>query len=160
MQLPHEKVELLIPDLTKKLFYKIGEVSRITQLEPYVLRYWEKEFQFLAPRKGASGQRVYQKKDIEIILEIRRLLYNERFTIEGVRKKLFRNYISFVDANTPEAKTDTKIKSKDKKETTQKNSPKQKVKKVIDKNIKETLKTIKAALKDLHKTLVISKVPE
>jgi len=62
MQLPHEKVELLIPDLTKKLFFKIGEVSRIAQLEPYVLRYWEKEFQFLAPRKGASVKGFIKKR--------------------------------------------------------------------------------------------------
>jgi DNA-binding transcriptional MerR regulator len=152
MQLPHEKVELLIPDLTKKLFFKIGEVSRIAQLEPYVLRYWEKEFQFLAPRKGASGQRVYQKKDIEIILEIRRLLYNERFTIEGVRKKLFRNYINFVDANTPN--TAITSKAKDKSKTTLKTTSKQK--KVLDKNIKEALITIKGALIDLRKSLTTS----
>ena len=73
-----------IPD---KLFYKIGEVSRITDIEPYVLRYWETEFPFLKPRKNKSGQRVYVKKDLELILEIKRLLYQERYTIEGVRKR-------------------------------------------------------------------------
>ncbi len=76
-----------------KLFYKIGEASRITKLEPYVLRYWETEFPFLKPKKGNSGQRLYQKKDIEIILEIKRLLYNEKFTIEGVRRKLTKSYL-------------------------------------------------------------------
>ncbi|MEO5358025.1 MAG: MerR family transcriptional regulator [Nitrospirae bacterium YQR-1] len=75
-------------DIPQKLFYKIGEVSQITGLEPYVLRYWETEFVFLMPRKGKSGQRMYQKKDIELLLDIKRLLYDERFTIEGVRKKL------------------------------------------------------------------------
>ncbi|MBF0465811.1 MAG: MerR family transcriptional regulator [Nitrospirae bacterium] len=72
----------------QKLFYKIGEVSSITGLEPYVLRYWETEFDFLRPRKGKSKQRMYQKKEIELLLDIKRLLYDERFTIEGVRKKL------------------------------------------------------------------------
>lgn len=72
---------------SEKLFYRIGEVSRITGLEPYVLRYWEKEFPFLRPRKTDSGHRVYTRKDIELILNIKRLLYEEKYTIEGVRKK-------------------------------------------------------------------------
>ena len=71
-----------------KLFYKIGEVSRIVGVEPYVLRYWETEFSFLKPRKNKSGQRVYIKKDVELLLAIKRLLYQERYTIEGVRKRL------------------------------------------------------------------------
>ncbi len=70
-----------------KLFYKIGEVSKIAEVEPYVLRYWETEFSFLKPRKNKSGQRVYVRKDLELVLQIRRLLYEERYTIEGVRKK-------------------------------------------------------------------------
>ncbi|NWF76271.1 MAG: MerR family transcriptional regulator [Nitrospirae bacterium] len=71
-----------------KLFYKIGEVSKIVGVEAYVLRYWETEFPFLKPRKSKSGQRVYVKKDVEMLLTIKRLLYQERYTIEGVRKKL------------------------------------------------------------------------
>lgn len=71
-----------------KLFYKIGEVSRIVGVEPYVLRYWETEFPFLKPRKNKSGQRVYIKRDVELLLNIKRLLYQERYTIEGVRKRL------------------------------------------------------------------------
>lgn len=70
-----------------KLFYKIGEVSKITDIEPYVLRYWETEFPFLKPRKNKSGQRVYVKKDVELIFSIKDLLYTERYTIEGVRKR-------------------------------------------------------------------------
>lgn len=70
-----------------KLFYKIGEVSRIAGIESYVLRYWETEFHFLKPRKSKSGQRVYTRKDIDTVLQIRRLLYEERYTIEGVRKR-------------------------------------------------------------------------
>jgi DNA-binding transcriptional MerR regulator len=79
------KTYLPFPD---KLFYKIGEVSKIVGVEPYVLRYWETEFNFLKPRKNKSGQRVYIKKDVELLLAIKRLLYQERYTIEGVRKRL------------------------------------------------------------------------
>lgn len=71
-----------------KLFYKIGEVSKISGIEPYVLRYWESEFPFLRPRKSKSGQRIYVRKDLELILEIKNLLYRERYTIAGVRKRL------------------------------------------------------------------------
>jgi len=71
-----------------KLFYKIGEVSKIADVEPYVLRYWETEFPFLKPRKSKSGQRIYVRKDLDLIFQIKELLYNERFTIEGVRKRL------------------------------------------------------------------------
>jgi len=78
------KVPLPLPD---KLFYKIGEVSKISGVESYVLRYWETEFPFLKPRKNKSGQRVYVKKDVELILQVKKLLYQERYTIEGVRKK-------------------------------------------------------------------------
>ncbi|MEW6409146.1 MAG: MerR family transcriptional regulator, partial [Nitrospirota bacterium] len=63
-----------------KLFYRIGEVSKLTGIAPYILRYWESEFSFLKPRKNNSGQRVYLKKDIELILEIKKLLYEERYT--------------------------------------------------------------------------------
>ena len=74
--------------LPDKLFYKIGEVSRITKVEPYVLRYWETEFPFLRPRKSRSGQRVYVRKDVDQILRIKELLYDQKYTIEGVRLRL------------------------------------------------------------------------
>ena len=70
----------------KKLYYSIGEVSEISQLKPYVLRYWESEFSNLSPSKNRAGNRVYTEKDINRILEIKRLLYQERFTIEGARQ--------------------------------------------------------------------------
>lgn len=70
-----------------KLFYKIGEVGRIVGVESYVLRYWETEFPFLRPRKNKSGQRVYVKKELELLLKIKKLLYEEGYTISGVRKK-------------------------------------------------------------------------
>ena len=71
-----------------KLFYKIGEVSRITRLESYVLRYWETEFPVLQPKKGRGGQRVYVNSDIETVLKIKRMLYEEGFTIAGAKKRL------------------------------------------------------------------------
>lgn len=75
----------LFPD---KLFYKIGEVSRVVGVESYVLRYWETEFTFLNPRKSKSGQRIYAKNDVDLILQIKYLLYEEKYTIDGVRRKL------------------------------------------------------------------------
>jgi len=80
----NSKTSLPLPD---KLFYKIGEVGKITGVEPYVLRYWETEFHFLRPRKNKAGQRVYVKKDLELILQLKKMLYQERYTIEGVRKR-------------------------------------------------------------------------
>ena len=72
----------------KKLYYSIGEVSKITDLKQYVLRYWETEFKQLNPNKNKAGNRTYRQKDIDIILEIKNLLYKEKFTIEGARKML------------------------------------------------------------------------
>jgi len=76
-----------IPD---KLYFRIGEVSRVTGVEPHVLRYWETEFATISPRKSGTGHRLYRRKDVELILEIKRLLYEERYTIEGARKHLRR----------------------------------------------------------------------
>ncbi len=70
-----------------KLFYKIGEISGIAEIEPHVLRYWESEFTFLKPRKNKTGQRVYTAKDLDIVLQIKGLLYKEKYTIAGVKKK-------------------------------------------------------------------------
>ncbi len=72
----------------EKLFYKIGDVSRLTGLEPYVLRYWETEFPTLRPRKNNGRQRVYLRKDIDLILKIKRMLHQEGYTILGAKKKL------------------------------------------------------------------------
>ncbi len=72
----------------ERLFYKIGEVSKILEVEPYVLRYWESEFAFLHPKRSLSGQRIYMKQDVDLLLTIKRLLYDEKYTIDGVRKKL------------------------------------------------------------------------
>lgn len=72
----------------KKLFYKIGEVCDITQVAPHVIRYWETEFSALKPSKNSSGQRIYRFKDVDLILLIKRLLYEEGYTIAGANKKL------------------------------------------------------------------------
>ena len=71
-----------------KRYYRIGEVSKITGVKPYVLRYWESEFRWMAPQKSRSKQRLYRKRDIDMILLIKKLLYEQRFTIAGARKKL------------------------------------------------------------------------
>ncbi len=71
-----------------KRYYRIGEVSRITEVKPYVLRYWESEFRWMAPQKSRSRQRLYRRRDIDMILLIKKLLYEQRFTIAGARKKL------------------------------------------------------------------------
>ncbi len=75
-----------IPD--DKRYFRIGEASRIIGVEPYVLRYWESEFSQVRPQRANSNQRTYQKKDLEIILEIKRLLYEEKMTIEGAKRRL------------------------------------------------------------------------
>ena len=72
----------------EKRLYKIGEVCRIADVQPYVLRYWETEFAALAPNKSGGGQRLYTQREIDIILRIKQLLYSEGFTIAGAKKKL------------------------------------------------------------------------
>ena len=74
--------------IPNKLFFNIGEVCEITDTQPYVLRYWESEFAALAPAKNSSGQRIYRRKDIETVLRIKQLLYEEGFTIAGAKKRL------------------------------------------------------------------------
>lgn len=71
-----------------RLYYRIGEVSRITGIKPHVLRYWESEFKMIKPYKGSSLQRLYRKKDLDIIFKIKKLLYEEGFTIAGAKKKI------------------------------------------------------------------------
>ncbi len=74
--------------LPEKIYFKIGEVSEIVGVEPYVLRYWETEFDLLRPAKAPSKHRLYKKGDVELLLDIKRLLYTDGFTIEGARRKL------------------------------------------------------------------------
>ena len=75
----------MIPD---KLYYRIGEIQTITEIPAYVLRYWESEFKLLRPKKNPAGQRLYRKKDLDLVLRIKTLLYDERLTLEGAKKRL------------------------------------------------------------------------
>jgi DNA-binding transcriptional MerR regulator len=82
------------PEIPDKLYFRIGEVSRLAGIKPYVLRFWETEFNSLGPKKSGKGHRLYRRKDVELVLEIKRLLYDKRYTIEGARK--------FLDSRTRE----------------------------------------------------------
>ena len=84
-----------------KLFFKIGEVCEITDTQPYVLRYWESEFPALAPAKNSSGQRIYRRRDIDTVLRIKQLLYEEGFTIAGAKKRLESELAGRVDTPIP-----------------------------------------------------------
>jgi DNA-binding transcriptional MerR regulator len=81
-------------NIPEKLFFKIGEVCELTDTQPYVLRFWESEFPQLAPKKNRSGQRIYSSEDIEVVQEIKRLLYDSGFTIAGARKQLEQEGVS------------------------------------------------------------------
>ena len=75
-------------EIADKLYYRIGEVEAVTGVPAYVLRYWESEFKLLRPKKNPAGQRVYRKRDLELVQRIRALLYDERLTLEGAKKRL------------------------------------------------------------------------
>jgi DNA-binding transcriptional MerR regulator len=98
----------------KKLYYSISEVSKITDLEQYVLRYWESEFEELKPAKNRAGNRIYTNRDIKLILYIKKLLRDERYTIEGA-KQVLKSYAPEIDSgeqleliNTPAPRTKIK----------------------------------------------------
>jgi DNA-binding transcriptional MerR regulator len=85
-KLPDKEEEF--PLSNERLYYRIGEVSRITGLKPHVLRYWESEFRIIRPHKGESLHRLYRRRDLDLILKIKRLLYEEGFTISGAKRKI------------------------------------------------------------------------
>jgi DNA-binding transcriptional MerR regulator len=74
--------------IPNKFFFRIGEVSKLTDVEPHVLRYWETEFKSLRPKKNKAGQRVYKKKDVLLVLNIKELLYKQKYTIAGAKKRI------------------------------------------------------------------------
>ena len=76
------------PEIPDKLYFKVGEVSEITDIPTYVLRFWETEFKRINPKRTPSGQRLYRKNDIELIFKIKHLLYEKKFTIEGAKQHL------------------------------------------------------------------------
>jgi len=84
-----QEPEVTIPD---KTYFKIGEVARLTDLEPHVLRYWETEFRQICPEKSRSGHRLYRREHIERILEVKDLLYRQKFTIAGARRRLLHRH--------------------------------------------------------------------
>lgn len=79
---------LAVSEEQDERYYRIGEVSRITEVRPFVLRYWEEEFPMLEPVKGRQGYRLYRQQDVDLVLKIKRLLYDEGFTIAGARRHL------------------------------------------------------------------------
>ncbi len=95
----------------KKLYYSISEVSDLTELKPYVLRYWETEFKQLSPSKNRAGNRTYSQKDIDIILHIKDLLYNRKHTIKGARE-IIENRDSFEDEYSVNLKSKDDAKNK------------------------------------------------
>jgi DNA-binding transcriptional MerR regulator len=80
-------VELTVPEPVQE-FFSIGEVCSLTDLKPHVLRYWESQFRFLNPAKNRSGNRVYQRREIELIMLVKHLLYTEKYTIDGARQRI------------------------------------------------------------------------
>jgi DNA-binding transcriptional MerR regulator len=82
---PKAQLEVVIPE---KIYFRIGEVSELAKLPTYVLRFWETEFSQLKPTKSSTGQRMYRRKDVEYVMQIRKLLYEDGFTIAGAREKL------------------------------------------------------------------------
>jgi DNA-binding transcriptional MerR regulator len=108
----HRPQTLLVADLfATKPFLKIGEVARWIGVKPHVLRYWESEFPSLKPRKNPSGQRIYAKADIEAIVEIKNLLYNQRYTISGAKKMLARHEEEGLTSNSIEHSFSQEVKS-------------------------------------------------
>ena len=83
--MPSGAMAQAIPD---KLYFRIGEVADLTEVPAYVLRYWESEFKLLRPKKNPAGQRLFRKQDVELVLRIKSLLYGERLTLEGAKKRL------------------------------------------------------------------------
>ena len=85
---PSPKRALEVPTIPDRLYFKIGDVARILKVEPYVLRFWESQFPQLKPNKSGTGQRLYRKRDVEIAVEIKRLVYGEGYTLSGARQAL------------------------------------------------------------------------
>lgn len=99
----------MVTTLPDKMYYKIGEVAEVAQVKTSVLRFWESEFSFLKPEKSTTGQRLYSKKEVDLILKVRQLLYVEKYTIEGVRKKIS---TSGKLINSPDNQAEHKISDK------------------------------------------------
>lgn len=102
------------PNIPEKLYFKIGEVAKIVGVKPYVLRYWETEFKEIGPIKSRSNQRLYRRKDVQALVAIKRLLYQEGYTISGARKKI-RDFMRGDESDVPKKgkkKADQRISAK------------------------------------------------
>ena len=99
------------PVIPQKLFFKIGEVCELAGVQAHVLRYWETEFPMLAPQKNRAGQRTYRRRDVEMALRIKELLYDEQYTIAGAKKKLASELRAPGRENLPSAQTKTGMRS-------------------------------------------------
>ena len=140
----------------KKLYYSISEVSKITELEQYVLRYWETEFELLKPAKNLAGNRIYTNKDIKLILHIKKLLRNEKYTIEGA-KKLLKNYTKKEEEaessqyDSPESRSNMKMVSKGELSlfNEKKDESSDKESETVNENLKKDLNELRLFLKDL-----------
>lgn len=93
--------------LPVKLYYRIGEVAEIVGVEPHVLRYWETEFRTIRPQKSRKGQRIYSRRDVEKLLNVKDLLYTHGFTIAGARKQLRDGPVALAPSGAPSEKTRT-----------------------------------------------------
>jgi DNA-binding transcriptional MerR regulator len=98
---PSPKRAVEIPVIPDRLYFKIGDVARLLKVEPYVLRFWESQFPQLKPNKSGTGQRLYRKRDVEIAVEIKRLVYGEGYTLSGARQALGQQRRAEVPATQP-----------------------------------------------------------
>ena len=128
--------------LSGRHFYKIGEVCEMTDTQPYVLRFWESEFPQLGPMKNRSGQRLYQQKDIDLVIRIKKLLYDEEYTIAGARKKLEEEGV-VAPIETPPSGLQRRSAG----------SARTAPSTAADRHLAETLRKLRAELRDLKTTL-------
>ncbi len=109
---PSPKRAVEIPTIPDRLYFKIGDVARLLKIEPYVLRFWESQFPQLKPNKSGTGQRLYRKRDVEIAVEIKRLVYGEGYTLSGARQALGQQRRAEAPAVQPTAKAAAPIAKK------------------------------------------------
>lgn len=102
---PSPKRAVETPTIPDRLYFKIGDVARLLKIEPYVLRFWESQFPQLKPNKSGTGQRLYRKRDVEIAVEIKRLVYGEGYTLSGARQALGQQRRGEAPAASPAVQT-------------------------------------------------------
>lgn len=138
--------------IPEKQYFKIGEVSEILDVEPYVLRYWESEFKILKPTRTRARQRLYHKKDLELLVEIKHLLYDEKFTIAGAKKRL-QEMKKQVSAERKARKPSKALRGKEEPELPAANKPETSFVADNQADYRELLMEIKKELKELRTIL-------